>query len=171
MPTPNTISPADDEPIRRFLDGDYVALREHARDVLSRPEFTPVYGLAREQHREQTLARLKTLTRERLTVAALPTQYGGSDDVGASVAAYEMIAYADLNLSVKIGAHFVLARGAVQYVGTAKHHERYLPDMATLERPACAAMTEVGHGSNLQGMRTLRPGTPGRRAAARVHRP
>jgi acyl-CoA oxidase len=39
-------------------------------------------------------------------------------------------------------------------LGTQKHHERYLKRIATLELPGCFAMTEAGHGSNVQELET-----------------
>jgi acyl-CoA oxidase len=42
----------------------------------------------------------------------------------------------------------------VLHLGTRPHHERYLKQIATLELPGCFAMTETGHGSNVQGLET-----------------
>ena len=49
---------------------------------------------------------------------------------------------------------FGLFGGAVLHLGTERHHERYLADIATLELPGCFAMTEDGHGSDVQHLRT-----------------
>jgi acyl-CoA oxidase len=42
----------------------------------------------------------------------------------------------------------------VLQLGTRVHHERYLKATATLELPGCFAMTEAGHGSNVQQLET-----------------
>ena len=83
-----------------------------------------------------------------------PEQYGGQDAVGRSVAGFETLAYGDLSLLVKCGVQFGLFGGAVLHLGTERHHERYLARIARLELPGCFAMTETGHGSNVQALRT-----------------
>jgi acyl-CoA oxidase len=55
---------------------------------------------------------------------------------------------------VKCGVQFGLWGGAVQHLGTEHHHETYLQDIATMALPGCFAMTEFGHGSNVQELRT-----------------
>jgi acyl-CoA oxidase len=60
----------------------------------------------------------------------------------------------DLSLLVKCGVQFGLFGGAILHLGTERHHERYLRDVATLELPGCFAMTETGHGSNVHALRT-----------------
>jgi len=142
------------ELLRRFRDGEHADMRDHGRAILSRPEFSPVTGLPMEQHRARALAQAKALAEKGLTTVSFPEGYGGSHDVGGSIAAFEMIAYGDLSTWVKCGVHFGLVRGAILYLGTEKHHERYLRGIATIELPGCIVMTEAGHGSNVQGLRT-----------------
>src|SRR4051794_3980314 len=60
----------------------------------------------------------------------------------------------DLSLLVKCGVQFGLFGGAILHLGTARHHEAYLQDVATMDLPGCFAMTETGHGSNVQALRT-----------------
>jgi acyl-CoA oxidase len=55
---------------------------------------------------------------------------------------------------VKCGVQFGLFGGAVLHLGTRRHHERYLADIATLRLPGCFAMTETAHGSNVQALGT-----------------
>ncbi|HEY5318691.1 MAG TPA: acyl-CoA dehydrogenase, partial [Solirubrobacteraceae bacterium] len=49
---------------------------------------------------------------------------------------------------------FGLWGGAVQQLGTKLHHDRYLRDIGTFALPGCFAMTETGHGSNVQALGT-----------------
>jgi acyl-CoA oxidase len=70
------------------------------------------------------------------------------------VAAFETLALGDLSLVVKFGVQFGLWGGAVHQLGTRRHHERYLRKIATLELPGGFAMTETGHGSNVQHLET-----------------
>ena len=53
--------------------------------------------------------------------------YGGEDDIGGSMTLYEMLGIVDLSLMVKAGVQWGLFGGALQALGTRKHHERYLP--------------------------------------------
>src|SRR5919198_1453047 len=76
------------------------------------------------------------------------------DAAGRSVAGFETLAFGDLSLLVKCGVQFGLFGGAVLHLGTEKHHERYLGRIARLDLPGCFAMTETGHGSNVQALRT-----------------
>lgn len=62
-------------------------------------------------------------------------RYGGEGDFGANVAGFETIAFGDLSLLVKFGVQFGLFGGAVQQLGSVRHHERYLHDIATLKLP------------------------------------
>src|SRR5918992_1202583 len=83
-----------------------------------------------------------------------PEAYGGQDAVARSVAAFETLAFGDLSLLVKCGVQFGLFGGAVLHLGTERHHERYLRDIVTVDLPGCFAMTETGHGSNVQVLGT-----------------
>nr|WP_257910700.1 acyl-CoA dehydrogenase family protein [Janibacter limosus] len=65
-----------------------------------------------------------------------------------------MIGHGDLSVFVKAGVQFGLFGGAIANLGTDRHHERYLPGMADLSLPGCFAMTETGHGSDVQSILT-----------------
>ncbi len=138
----------------RLLDGSYAELRDQIREVQSRPEFAPVVALPTTEYRERVLAWAQALAGEGLTAPGFPEQYGGRDDPGANVAAFETLGHGDLSLLVKFGVQFGLWGGAIQQLGTREHHELYLRATAALELPGCFAMTEAGHGSNVQQLRT-----------------
>jgi acyl-CoA oxidase len=152
--THSTTETLDPAALQRFLDGRYAALRDQVRDVLSRPEFAPVQALPTPEYRRQVLAWAKTLASEGLTAPGFPRKFGGRDDPGANVAVFETMGHGDLSLLIKFGVQFGLWGGAVQQLGTGLHHERYLMPIATLELPGCFAMTEAGHGSNVQQLQT-----------------
>ena len=88
------------------------------------------------------------------TTLGLPTEYGGGGDIGGSIAAFETLAFGDLSLLVKTGVQFGLFGGAILHLGTKRHHEAYLADIASLELPGCFAMSESGHGSDVQSVGT-----------------
>src|ERR671932_149493 len=65
-----------------------------------------------------------------------------------------MLAFGDLSLMVKAGVQWGLFGGAVQLLGTRQHHDAYLPAIMSFALPGCFAMTETGHGSDVQLLRT-----------------
>jgi acyl-CoA oxidase len=140
--------------LQRLLDGHYAPVRDRIREVLSRPEFAPLLALPTSEYRERVLEWAEILAGEGLTAPGFPVEYGGEGDPGANVAGFETVALGDLSLLIKFGVQFGLWGGAVQQLGTAGHHERYLREIASLELPGCFAMTEAGHGSDVQQLRT-----------------
>jgi acyl-CoA oxidase len=56
---------------------------------------------------------------------------------------------------VKVGVQFGLFGGAILQLGTKRHHDAYLADLITGKVMGCFAMTETGHGSNVQSIGTL----------------
>ena len=99
-----------------------------------------------------------------------PTRYGGEGDVGAFVTSFETLAFGDLSLLVKVGVQWGLFGGAVLHLGTERHHERYLRQIMDFELPGSFAMTETGHGSDVQSVRTTATYDPGERVFV-VHTP
>ncbi len=137
-----------------LLDGEYADTRGEVRAWLAEPGNAPADALPREEHRAKVLDWTKALAAAGRTAVGYPVEYGGQGDVGRSVAAFETLAYGDLSLLVKCGVQFGLFGGAVLHLGTARHHERYLGAIARMDLPGCFAMTETGHGSNVQALRT-----------------
>ena len=114
------------------------------------------------------------------TGMGFPTEYGGGGDIGASFAAFETLAFGDLSVLVKVGVQFGLFGGAILQLGTKHHHDAYLADLITGKVMGCFAMTETGHGSNVQALGTVAtydaadPGVrdrdPGRAGQQGLHR-
>src|SRR4051812_27701269 len=142
------------ETLRALLDGPYPETRERVRWWLSQPGNEPVDDLPIEEHRERVLEWVRELSSEGDTGIGYPEQYGGQGSPGRSVPSFETLAMGDLSLLVKCGVQFGLFGGAILHLGTQRHHERYLRDVATMELPGCFAMTETGHGSNVQALGT-----------------
>jgi acyl-CoA oxidase len=140
--------------LRRFLDGDNALVRE-VRAVLARAEFAkPPAAPPTERYREQVMERARTLAATGGPALLFPAEFGGLGRVGAAITAFETLAHSDLSLLVKCGVQFGLFGGAVHHLGTGKHHEAYLPRIASLELVGCFAMSETGHGSNVQRVET-----------------
>jgi acyl-CoA oxidase len=147
--------------LERQLDGGYSEVREQGRAVLSRPEFAPAVSLPTAEYRERVLEWCKTLAQEGLTRYGFPKEFGGQNDPGATVAMFETLALGDISLLIKFGVQFGLWGGAVHHLGTTGHHERYLREITSLQLPGCFAMTETGHGSNVQQIETTATYDPG----------
>ncbi|HWF74673.1 MAG TPA: acyl-CoA dehydrogenase [Solirubrobacteraceae bacterium] len=140
--------------LQALLDGPYAQLRELVRERLMRPEFAPVIDLPTPEYRERVFEWAKALAADGGTALGFPVEYGGAGNPGANVASFETLALGDLSLLVKVGVQFGLWGGVVQQLGTKVHHDRYLADIASLALPGCFAMTETGHGSNVQALGT-----------------
>ena len=151
--TPQSLT-FDPAGLLRVLDGRYADVRQEIRAVMRRPEFAPVVALPTAEYRQRVLEWARALAAEGLTAPGFPERYGGRGDPGANVAGFESVAFGDLSLLVKFGVQFGLWGGAVQQLGTERHHERYLRATASLQLAGCFAMTEAGHGSDAQELQT-----------------
>src|SRR5919106_3747385 len=147
--------------LRRVLDGEHAEIRDRTRWWLGLPGNEPVHDLPREEHRARVLDWATELASQGDTAMGYPVEFGGKDAVGRSVAGFETLAYGDLSLLVKCGVQFGLFGGAVLHLGTERHHERHLRDIVSLDLPGCFAMTETGHGSNVQALGTTATYDPG----------
>ena len=148
---PTSVDPAR---VQEVLDGRWAHVRRSAREQLGRPGYTPVPGESMAEARERVTALARSLAGTDAVRLGFPTRYGGADDAGGSVTAVEMLAFPDLSLMVKAGVQWGLFGGAVQALGTARHHDAYLPAIMSFDLPGCFAMTETGHGSDVQQLRT-----------------
>jgi len=143
--------------LRQLLDGRYVDVREMVRRNLS--DYASVLDDAETMGHDEFRERVKDVT---VAMAAtgqtglgFPEEYGGGGDIGAFLAAFETLALGDLSVLVKVGVQFGLFGGAILQLGTERHHERYLADIVTGKLMGCFAMTETGHGSNVQALGTV----------------
>jgi acyl-CoA oxidase len=80
--------------------------------------------------------------------------HGGNGDAGATIARIEMLAMSDLSLMVKAGVQWGLFGGAIDNLGTERHHEAYVRKAIDLDLVGCFGMTETGHGSDVQSLET-----------------
>jgi acyl-CoA oxidase len=142
--------------LRRVLDGRYAVVRDEARAHLADdPRFAPVYGVSVEEHRARTLEQTVALGKTPGPRLLFPTEYGGGGDIGGAITAFETLGFGDLSLLVKAGVQWGLFGGAINHLGTDEHRRRYLPDVMSVDLPGCFAMTETGHGSDVQSIRTV----------------
>ncbi|MCA1191844.1 MULTISPECIES: acyl-CoA dehydrogenase [unclassified Saccharopolyspora] len=153
MDIPKTPARFDATELATLLDGRWAGVRAKVREALEGTELPPGDHLDTEAHRAQTLEQLHLLVKSGIPEIGFPVAQGGRGDVGGSVVSLEMLA-GNLSLMVKSGVQWGLFGGAVQALGTERHHERYLPSIMNLDLPGCFAMTETGHGSDVQHLRT-----------------
>jgi acyl-CoA oxidase len=155
---PRRTPPEIDVPaLRALLDGRYVEVRDLVRRNLA--AYAQVLDEAETLGREEFCDRVRDLVVEMAatgqTGMGFPEEYGGGGDLGASIAAFETLAYGDLSVLVKVGVQFGLFGGAILQLGTRPHHDAYLRDLVTGRLMGCFAMTETGHGSNVQALGTV----------------
>jgi acyl-CoA oxidase len=143
------------------LDGRWGELRRRLRERMSSAKLADCGELDREAHRAQVWEQLHELVDTGHPRLGFDPAYGGEGDIGGSVVSFQMLGYGDLSLMVKAGVQWGLFGGAVQMLGTERHHERYLRDIMSLALPGCFAMTESGHGSDVQHLRTTATYTDG----------
>ncbi len=151
------VTPAVDVPaLTELLDGKYADVRQLVRKNLA--EFSDVLvdaeEMGRDDFRQRVLEVLRMMAETGQTGMGFPKEYGGGGDIGASIAAFETLAYGDLSVLVKAGVQFGLFGGAILHLGTEEHHQAYLADTITGQLLGCFAMTETGHGSNVQALGT-----------------
>jgi acyl-CoA oxidase len=140
-----------------MLDGKYAEIRQLTRKNLA--EYAGVLDdaieMPREEFRERVLELVRLMAGTGATGLGFPTEYGGGGDIGASVAAFETLGFGDLSILVKVGVQFGLFGGAILQLGSKEHHDAYLADLVKADLLGCFAMTETGHGSNVQALGTV----------------
>jgi acyl-CoA oxidase len=151
---PASLDNVEPSALTAVLDGRWAALRGDVRAQLAGADVRDRSDLSTEEYRRQVLEDLRLLAKTEHSRLAFAREYGGLDDPAGSVVAHEMLGFGDLSLMVKAGVQWGLFGGAVQLLGTERHHRRYLRDIIDLSLPGCFAMTETGHGSDVQHLRT-----------------
>lgn len=139
--------------LRDALDGRWRDVKNEVRAKLSqeafRPHYTPNTVIARAKVAEQ----MQMMAASGISDEGFRKEHGGTGDVGAAVTMIEMLAMSDLSLMVKAGVQWGLFGGAVENLGTERHGS-YIKDIISLDLLGCFAMTETGHGSDVQSLET-----------------
>ncbi|MFY0407058.1 acyl-CoA dehydrogenase [Solicola sp. PLA-1-18] len=140
--------------VRDALDGRWHDIKAQSRQELAEAALLTDPLLDSPTARAKVLEQMKLLVETGTPAMGFAVDHGGSGDVGASVTAFEMLAYADLSLMVKAGVQWGLFGGAIENLGTERHHRAYIKPLIDLDLLGCFAMTETGHGSNVQELET-----------------
>ncbi|MEV0095398.1 acyl-CoA dehydrogenase family protein [Streptomyces sp. NPDC050738] len=152
------VQPEIDVPaLTGLLDGEYAGIRDLVRTnlVTHASVLDEADELGTDAYRERVRELVVEMAATGQTGMGFPDKYGGGGDIGASIAAFETLAFGDLSVLVKVGVQFGLFGGAILHLGTERHHDAYLPDLITGRLMGCFAMTETGHGSNVQALGTV----------------
>ncbi|KAJ4976191.1 hypothetical protein NE237_001297 [Protea cynaroides] len=111
------------------------------------------YNQSMEQQREITMKRIRFLL-DRGVFKGWVTDRSPEGEL-RKLALLDVLGIFDHSLAIKIGVHFFLWGGAIQFFGTKRHHEKWLKDTEGYLVTGCFAMTELGHGSNVRGIETI----------------
>jgi acyl-CoA oxidase len=144
----------DPRALQHVLDGRWAETRDEVRAQLGELSLHPDPDLSTEEYRTLTTGNLLRLAESGRPRQGFDPAYGGGGDIGGVVTSFAMLGYGDLSLLVKAGVQWGLFGGAVQLLGTSRHHDRYLKAIIAGELLGCFAMTETGHGSDVQHLRT-----------------
>ena len=134
--------------------GIHAEIRNSVKQLITQPEFRYYEGNDVAVYRKQVLAWTKRLAATGIGRIFMSRSVGGEENLPKFIAAFETLAFHDISLVIKLGVQFGLFAGSIQRLGTEYHHQKYLPDAASATLMGCFAMTEIGHGSNVQGLET-----------------
>ncbi|MBN7793676.1 acyl-CoA dehydrogenase family protein [Microbacterium esteraromaticum] len=158
--TSNAAEHTDAEPaidvqrVNDLLMGTWAHTRRTSREMIKDSAFWRDDSLGMDAHRERVLSQLHLLVQNSAVHRAFPKAFGGEEDNGANIAGFEELVVADPSLQIKAGVQWGLFGSAVLQLGTAEHHEKWLPGIMNLDIPGAFAMTEIGHGSDVASLGT-----------------
>nr|AAF14635.1 acyl-CoA oxidase [Petroselinum crispum] len=135
-----------------FMRGKHRDLQEKVYEFFrSRPDLQTPIEISTEKHRELCMKQLLALVRE---AGIKPFKYV-VDDPFVYFAIGEAAGSVDVSFGIKLGVQYSLWGGSVLNLGTKKHRDKYFDAIDNVEYPGCFAMTELHHGSNVQGLQTV----------------
>ncbi|PZF66456.1 acyl-CoA dehydrogenase [Curtobacterium sp. MCBD17_013] len=140
--------------VAEMLLGRWAEDRRISRALALDPATHRLEGASVDDHRERALAQCRLLVEQGAIQRPFPRSFGGQENHGGNVAAFEELTTADPSLQIKAGVQWGLFGSAVLHLGTEHNHEEFLPDILDFTVPGCFAMTETGHGSDVQSIAT-----------------
>lgn len=139
--------------VKYVLDGEFADTRAELREMLNDPQMLPSIGKSLEDSRADITNKLSTVRSSGLARGIFREDQGGTGRTGHALTSTEMLGHVDLSLMVKSGVQWGLFGGAVGNLGTERHNQM-VADLIELKALGCFAMTERGHGSDVQALET-----------------
>ncbi|BBN04025.1 acyl-CoA oxidase [Marchantia polymorpha subsp. ruderalis] len=165
-PEENSGKPAFDITVmRKLMDGHSVEVRDQCFELMRKNELFHLktggsttflgvdYGALLHTQREITMERLMYMRDSGVFKGLLTVNT--MEQYLTTSAVFECMSLFDHSLSIKAGVHFHLWGGAVLFLGTKRHHDKWLKVTEEFGIRGCFAMTELGHGSNVRGIETV----------------
>lgn len=150
---PTTPKPSVATELAALLDGPHAAFRQELRTFLNDLSLFPNPDLPMAEQRQHTFDNLSKVRDFGGFNHGLRRANGGSGKPNLSTFTLEGLAWVDGSLAIKSGVQWGLWGGALDQLGTERHLE-WVKKAASLELPGCFAMTERGHGSDVQSLET-----------------
>eukprot|EP01132_Coremiostelium_polycephalum_P011143 gene11143-13651_t len=139
--------------LKSLLDGDFESDRDKLRHLFETSatfdELFLTESIDYDAHRETTLKAAKEIIA--LSVVQLTDM---RDNPRKFVSWFESISYCDPSIALKFAVQYNLWGGTVLFLGTKKHHDKYLKDISDGKLLGVFGLTELGHGSNVNGLET-----------------
>lgn len=144
----------DPSRVRAVLDGQWADYRMNGRAFVDKEHAVLSETGDLEQLRAETLAGVQALIDTGISSLPLPVDQGGQNNHAGYVAAFEELVTAEPSIQIKAGVQFGLFGGALQHLGNAEQHEKWLKPAVRGELLGAFAMTEIGHGSDVASIGT-----------------
>ena len=104
------------------LLGRWAEDRRLSRALALDPAMHKIEGLPLADHRARTLDQLRVLVDAGAIQRPYPVEFGGQDNHGGNLAAFEELTTADPSMQIKAGVQWGLFGSAVHHLGTERNH-------------------------------------------------